>query len=154
MFDFGEDSAKNGIVRWVGHSVTIPVRPPLVERRFSGDSRMKIELAGNFPLSASGREFVTQQAERKLGRFEGRIREADITIDDVNGPKGGSDIRCLIRARLNRLPDVVIEETAGTVGAALHALDRAVQAVTRSIDKRRSLRRRSDPGQSLEPYVA
>ena len=115
---------------------------------------MKIELAGNFPLSPSGREFVTQQAERKLGRFEGRIREADITIDDINGPKGGCDVRCLIRARLNRLPDVVIEETAGTVGAALHALDRAVQAVTRSIDKRRSLRRRSTPSQSLTPRVA
>jgi putative sigma-54 modulation protein len=115
---------------------------------------MKIELAGNFPLSASGREFITQQAERKLGRFQGRIREADITIDDINGPKGGNDIRCLIRARLNRLPDVVIEETAGTVGAALHALDRAVHAVTRVIDKRRSQRRRSDAGQTLAPRVA
>jgi hypothetical protein len=115
---------------------------------------MKIELAGNFPLSASGREFVTQQAERKLGRFEGRIREADITIDDINGPKGGSDIRCLVRARLNRLPDVVIEETADTVAAALHALDRAVQSVTRAIDKRRSMRRKGDIGDILSPRVA
>lgn len=105
---------------------------------------MKIELAGNFPLSQEGREFVTQQAAKKLGRFESRIRETDIMIDGVSGPKGGNDIRCLVRARLNRLPDVVIEETAQSVGAALHALDRAVQSVTRAIDKRRSMRRRGD----------
>ncbi len=115
---------------------------------------MKIELAGNFPLSAAGRDFVTEQAERKLGRFESRIRQADITIDDINGPKGGSDIRCLIRARLNRLPDVVIEETAETVGAALHALDRAVHSITRIVEKRRSRRRRGDQLQLAEPRIA
>lgn len=115
---------------------------------------MKIELAGNFPLSPSGREFVTQQAERKLSKFAARIREADITIDDINGPKGGSDVRCLIRARLNRLPDIVIEETASTVGAALHALDRAVHAMSRAVDKHHSLRRRSEPMQQLAARTA
>jgi hypothetical protein len=115
---------------------------------------MKIELAGNFPLSQEGRDFVTQQAAKKLGRFESRIRETDIMIDGAGGPRGTSDVRCLVRARLKHLPDVVIEETAQSVGAALHALDRAVHSVARAIAKRRSLRRRSEPQDQLAARFA
>jgi putative sigma-54 modulation protein len=103
---------------------------------------MRIDLAGNFPLSGDGRERVLQRTEQKLGRFGNVVREATITVDDVNGPKGGADVRCLVRARLSHLPDVVIEEKADSIGAALHALDRAVHAISRAIAKRQSGRRK------------
>jgi hypothetical protein len=104
---------------------------------------MIVELGGNFPLSASGREFVKERAMRKLAKFGNLVRGADILIDDQNGPKGGTDIRCLIRTRLNRLPDVVIEETAASLGSALHAIDRAVFTISRTLGRRQSARRRS-----------
>ena len=77
---------------------------------------MRIDLAGNFPLSDDGRQRVEQRAEQKLSRFGNTVREATVTIDDVNGPKGGTDVRCLVRARLQHLPDVVIEEKADSIG--------------------------------------
>jgi ribosome-associated translation inhibitor RaiA len=104
---------------------------------------MRIDLAGNFPLSDDGRQRVEQRAEQKLSRFGNTVREATVTIDDVNGPKGGTDVRCLVRARLQHLPDVVIEEKADSIGRALHALDRAVHAISRAIAKRQTARRKA-----------
>lgn len=104
---------------------------------------MRVDLAGNFPLSGDGRERVLQRTEQKLGRFGTVVQEATITVDDVNGPKGGQDVRCLVRARLSHLPDVVIEERADSIGAALHALDRAVHAISRAIGKRQTIRRKA-----------
>jgi hypothetical protein len=104
---------------------------------------MRIDLAGNFPLSVDGRERVLQRTEQKLGRFGKVVRDATITVDDINGPKGGPDVRCMARIRLSHLPDVVIEEKADTIGAALHALDRAVHAISRAISKRQTVRRKA-----------
>lgn len=103
---------------------------------------MRVDLAGNFPLSGDGRERVLQRTEQKLGRFGNVVQEATVTVDDINGPKGGPDIRCMVRARLNHLPDIVIEEKADSIGAALHALDRAVHAISRAIGKRKTSRRK------------
>ncbi len=106
---------------------------------------MRIELGGNLHLSQTARDRIRERVERKLARFESILREASLMIDDINGPRGGAGIRLVIRTRLNRLPDVVIEETASSIGRALAGLDRAVYNINRVIHKRHDRRRRQEP---------
>lgn len=46
-----------------------------------------------------------------LSRYGHRIRKTEVTLSDVNGPKGGADKRCLMKFRINHLKTIVAQET-------------------------------------------
>lgn len=45
----------------------------------------------------------------RLAKLAGQVRRATIRLDDVNGPRGGVDIRCSIKLVVADLPSVVVE---------------------------------------------
>ncbi|MDX2200177.1 MAG: HPF/RaiA family ribosome-associated protein [Phycisphaerae bacterium] len=49
-------------------------------------------------LSEPERESVEKRVSVALRRFAKRIIDLKITLDDVNGPKGGNDKRCKLQA--------------------------------------------------------
>lgn len=81
---------------------------------------------------------LRQFAERRVGfalDHLRRIRRVCISVEDVNGPKGGVDKRCRICATVGFAP-IVLEETQTdwqmAVARAIHRLDRtATQRVQR-----------------------
>src|SRR5690242_19075577 len=46
------------------------------------------------------RRFVNHRLASSLGRFERRIRQAIVWLEDVNGPRGGIDKQCRIEVHL------------------------------------------------------
>lgn len=58
---------------------------------------------------------LKEQVVRSLGfamdRFEGRLSEIVVSLSDTNGPRGGPDKRCRIRARLATGLVISIEES-------------------------------------------
>jgi putative sigma-54 modulation protein len=79
-----------------------------------------------------------------LGRFTKRVRAIRIWLEDVNGPRGGKDIRCRIEGHLHpegsiNVSALAIHEYAATARAAA----RARELVDRRVKKIRS--RRRDP---------
>ena len=104
---------------------------------------MQIEIqARGFKLT----EALRTQAERRvrfaLGSTSGRVRSVVMRLVDENGPRGGVDKRCTIRAALPGVPPVVIEQQEADLYVAIdRAADRAGRAVARRLERASSGRR-------------
>lgn len=81
-----------------------------------------------------------------LDRFATAIREIELGLVDLNGPKGGRDKRC--RARLSLIPrgTVVVDGIGETFVEALHgAAEKARRSLHRRRDRRREKERDGQP---------
>src|SRR5512134_737287 len=91
-------------------------------------------------------EGLRNQAERRvrfaLGSTTGRVRSVVMRLADENGPRGGLDKRCTIRATLSGAPPVIIEQREADLYVAIdRAADRAGRAVSRRLEKASGWRR-------------
>jgi len=90
-----------------------------------------------FDLTEPLREYVEKHLGTAIERFELRLHAAHVSLEDVNGPKGGVDKRC--RLHFTGMPGA--EESLETMDADLHAaIDVAVEKAERylaHVDDRR-----------------
>ncbi len=88
---------------------------------------------GSAELSAR----VEDDVRATLERFADQITRVEVHLNDVNGPKGGSDdLRCQIEARLAGRQPVSVTEKADTLDAALAgALETLERMLDRTLDK-------------------
>jgi putative sigma-54 modulation protein len=91
-------------------------------------------------------EGLRTQAERRvrfaLGSTSGGVRSIVMRLADENGPRGGVDKRCTIRANLPGGPPVIIEQQEADLYVAIErAADRAARAVSRRLEKASAGRR-------------
>lgn len=83
-------------------------------------------------LPKTVRDVAERRAALKLSRFADLIETVHVSVRDINGPRGGSGLRCRIRIQMKRGPDVIVEETAASVKCAVSdAFDRAGRSVAR-----------------------
>ena len=105
--------------------------------------RVSIQSRG-FSLTGAIDERVRKRLDFLLGRGLRRLQKVDVTLSDLNGPRGGIDKRCQIKVSLDGLPPVVVED----VQADLYtAIDRAAGRASRTVIRRLALdnsRRRAD----------
>jgi len=85
-------------------------------------------------------EGLRTQAERRvrfaLGATSSRVRSVVMRLQDENGPRGGVDKRCTIRANLPGGPPVIIEHQEADLYVAIdRAADRAGRAVSRRLER-------------------
>jgi len=79
-----------------------------------------------------------------------RLRRVDVTLSDLNGPRGGVDKRCLIKVSLDGLRPVVIEDVQPDLYLAI---DRAAGRASRTVVRRLALdhrRRRAEAQRWLD----
>ncbi len=73
-----------------------------------------------------------------LGRLAAEIQTVDVTVADLNGPKGGADKQCRVRIRGRSLGTVVIEHVGSEILPVMSlAADRAERAVVRALARSR-----------------
>jgi len=80
-----------------------------------------------------------------LGRGIRGLRRVDVTLSDLNGPRGGIDKRCLIKVSIDGLRPVIIEDVESDL---YMAIDRAAGRASRTVVRRMALdnsRRRAEP---------
>jgi ribosome-associated translation inhibitor RaiA len=76
---------------------------------------------------------VRGDVEAALGhRFGDRLRRVEVYLEDMNGGKGGVDIRCGVEVHLAGHPAVAAEGRAADVGTAVEA---AIDRVQRVLEK-------------------
>jgi putative sigma-54 modulation protein len=104
---------------------------------------MKIDVrCRGLETSDSFREHIRRRVHFQMSRFGGAVRSVVVRIGDINGPKGGADKRCQVTLRGSRLGPLTIEDLSADVYSALDtALERAVRAVGRDIERKRTARR-------------
>jgi hypothetical protein len=97
-----------------------------------------LAIRSRIPLDPAFRELVRARLGRRLGKFAKRIERVSVRFEDANGPRGGVDTICRVKAVLSGLASVVVEERAAD---AREAFQRAAGAVERAV--RRTLGRRN-----------
>ena len=117
---------------------------------------MKINIQSRgFKLSKASYGRVKSKLYRVLNRYDNRIRHAEITLSDVNGPKGGEDMKCLINIRVNKSKSIVVQETAVDIYDAINSCTQRVKRVVERhfVRTRRISRRRSPVSPMLVPEI-
>jgi putative sigma-54 modulation protein len=105
--------------------------------------RVTIQSRG-FSLTRAIDERVRKRLNFLLGGRLRRLQRVDVTLSDLNGPRGGIDKRCRIKVSLDGLRPVVIEDVQADLYAAI---DRAAGRASRTVIRRLSLdnsRRRAE----------
>jgi putative sigma-54 modulation protein len=101
---------------------------------------MKVLMRGvHLELTDSLREYVQGHLVDPISNYlDSEASEIDISLVDINGPKGGVDQECRVTVRIPHFPAVHVTETAETMFAAIDLTrDRLETAVQRMIEKRR-----------------
>ena len=89
-----------------------------------------------FSLTSAITGYVHKRLGFLLGRGIRRLRRVDVTLSDLNGPRGGIDKRCLIKVSLDGLRPVVIEDVQSHL---YMAIDRAAGRASRTVVRRMAL---------------
>jgi len=92
---------------------------------------------------------IVRQMRRVLVGVQTRPVHVRVGFADVNGPKGGLDVRCAIDVKIPRTAPLHAEETATS---ATSAFDLSSAAISRQIA--RQLERRQDSGRHPKKYYA
>lgn len=88
------------------------------------------------PLSDVARRSVEQRLRRAIAPFGTRIERASIRFEDVNGPRGGVDVRCAIKVVVSGNQSIIVEDRAEDVlGAVRRAIPRVAKTVRKFADR-------------------
>jgi ribosome-associated translation inhibitor RaiA len=102
---------------------------------------MKIRIEGEVGKRLP-RALVTARMTRALGHLPFESLTAAVTFSDVNGPKGGNDVRCALLVDLPRQPTIRAEGRGPSARLAFDlGYDRLVRRLERSRERRRDQRR-------------
>jgi ribosomal subunit interface protein len=116
---------------------------------------MRVLLRGvHLDLSASLKTYVQEHLVDHVERVcDDEAAEIDISLVDVNGPKGGLDKDCRVTVRLPGMSSIHVEETAETLHQAIDAVrDRLEKTLKRQLEKRRDVSAQGLP-QDVAPNI-
>jgi ribosome-associated translation inhibitor RaiA len=90
-------------------------------------------------LDPAMRGYIRERLGRKLGKFAPSLERVTVRLEDVNGPRGGVDKECRIKAVLSGQDSVIVEERGRDTREVVdRAADRIERAVRKSIGKTRT----------------
>jgi ribosome-associated translation inhibitor RaiA len=97
---------------------------------------MNIRIKG-LPGAAKLRRIAAEKLDVALARYAHAIQEANIRLDDINGPaRGGVDKLCRVVLKLKDSSVVVVEELGTDIAQAIQRVaDRLQQGVSRQLDR-------------------
>ncbi|WP_164084691.1 ribosome hibernation-promoting factor, HPF/YfiA family [Alteromonas flava] len=97
----------------------------------------------DFTVTTAMREFIQEKLTFALSRYAQRIRVAEISLKDINGPRGGIDKQCIIKMKLNQFKTLVVEEQADDAYDAIgNSCRKAKRRVERHFNRSRTQSRR------------
>ncbi len=102
---------------------------------------MKIYLESQgFELTSAIRAHITKQLNFNLANFESHIMSVEVFVRDINGPKGGADMKALINVKLDAGQPIKVESTRSNLYASVVlAARQAKRAVRRTLNKQRRM---------------
>ena len=105
-------------------------------------------LSRNVVLTDAQSETLERRVQFALGRFASEVRTVQLTLTDVNGPKGGSDVLCRVKIDLKGSGDVKVSGTDVSAEVVVAGVvDRAARSLSRMLDRQRDHQGMSMSGQ-------
>lgn len=102
----------------------------------------------NVGIASDQRDRIERSLHYAFDQFADHIRTVNVSLSDVNGPKGGNDILCRLKIVLNRNGELVVEGMGASVDSVVaETADRASLAVSRRLDRLRDLQGPSMSGE-------
>ena len=112
-----------------------------VDDRDAPEPGMKFRIQGDSTRRLP-RTHVTTRLGRVLERLPFESVSTTVTFSDVNGPRGGDDIRCTLAVDLPHTPPIRVEGRGPTAKLAFDVgYDRLVRRLARSRERWRDQRR-------------
>jgi putative sigma-54 modulation protein len=100
----------------------------------------------NVCVTSEQKQWINRRMHFALGRFAGRVRQASLVFSDINGARGGIDKTCRLFVTLSPAGEIVLEEVAGNIEAAVSIIaDRAARTISRQLDRQKDLHVPRDP---------
>lgn len=95
---------------------------------------MKLDIRGiNISVTEVLRKAVERSISFALSRFADRVSRVTVRLEDINGPKGGKDKKCLVTAGLIPTISIVVEDIDSDLYVAI---DRAMDRLGRTVGRR------------------
>jgi putative sigma-54 modulation protein len=103
---------------------------------------MRIDIqARGFDLTEGLREHTERRLKFALSWACSDVRAVRVCLSDLNGPRGGSDKRCLIQIPMLGAQNVVVEDAQADLYLAIdRAADRTERAIARRLGRLREHR--------------
>lgn len=96
--------------------------------QFNSDNRISAD--------AETAERVEALVRDRLNHVADRLTRVEVHVGDVNGPRGGNDIKCAVELRPNGMKPISATDEASTIEAAIaSATDKALSTYDRQIGK-------------------
>lgn len=91
----------------------------------------------NVGLSNENLTRIRQKTRRMFSKICDNVMAINVTIDDINGPKGGKDKNCRVIIHTKGMPDVVITDNQKSVMSAVNiSLSRARMTLLRKVKRK------------------
>lgn len=105
--------------------------------------RMKLDIrVRGLESPGSLREHAARRVHYHLSRFGPAVTGVVVRVDDINGPKGGVDMRCQVTVRGRHFAPRTTEDLRADAYAAVDtALELTARAIGRELERRRNQRR-------------
>ena len=112
---------------------------------------MRFEIQGRkLTVTDALRTHIERRLQFALGRFGGRVASVKVCLQDINGPRNGTGMRCRIAVGVRPTGSVVIEDTDADLYAAVdRAADRAGRSVGRHLERARDRERDGRGGREI-----
>ena len=103
------------------------------------ETAMQLKVHGaNITVTDAISSHVQDRFQAALDQHARRVSDVTVRLEDVNGPKGGVDMRCHATVHLRRGEPIVVDDVEDNLYAAISvAADRVKHVVTRHLEKRR-----------------
>jgi len=99
--------------------------------------------ARGFRLTSALRDYVSNKLEKVAQRYRHQVPKIAVTLQDINGPRGGEDMRCKILLTIDGQRSVVVQETADDMYDAIAvATSRAAWVVNRQFERLQDKKRK------------
>lgn len=95
-----------------------------------------------FELTDAIKRYVDNHVRFGITRYSQRVSRVDVTLLDINGPKGGEDKRCRIKLKLDGMKPIIVQETSPDLYKAIgNCASRLKRTSDRHIDRQRQFAR-------------
>ncbi len=88
-------------------------------------------------LSSTAINKAEKKAHAAFAKFGSNVKALEITVHDVNGPRGGVDKQCQVLVKLHKSKDIAVNVIDESLSRAIpSAINRASRSVARQLELR------------------